>query len=88
MRSPVIDLTTLRSKYDALPAIEELPGERTYLGRCDTFARFLQFGPDCAAFLRYFEAEGSPIDDYHPELAALLREAWPALPDGSGEIER
>jgi hypothetical protein len=85
IREPAMPLQLLRARYLALRRIEELPGERTFLGRCNTFARFLEFGAECAASLRYGDATEQPMDWQHPELAALLREAWPALPDGEGE---
>jgi len=77
----------LRARYLALGPIEELPGERTMLGRCYTFEAFVKNGPACAAFLR--RASG---DVGRPDLAALLLAAFPVDPpefdgwpvDGSG----
>lgn len=70
-------MTTLRARYDALGTVEELPGERTFRGRCNTWPRFLEYGGACADLLRSFDDSGDTQDTLHPELAALLREAWP-----------
>lgn len=68
-------LELLRARYLALGSIEELPGERTMLGRCRTFEAFLRNGPACAAFLR----RGAP-DEGRPDLAALLLAAFTVAP--------
>lgn len=68
----------LEVKYAALGPIEELPGERTFRGRCCTFEQFLANGPLCAAFLRCMPSDG----DLHPALAALLLATWPDDPPG------
>lgn len=80
--TPAMPLDELRARYDALGPIEELIGERTYLGRCNTFARFMENGPKCAAFMRFFDrqGEGERERGFHPALAALLVEAWPNDP--------
>lgn len=82
MTSPALPVEKLRELYGALGEIQELPGERTYLGRCNTFARFMENGQRCAAFLRRFErqGEGERERGFHPALAALLVEAWPTDP--------
>lgn len=82
--TPALPLDELRARYDALGLLEELPGERTYLGRCNTFARFLENGPRCASFMRYFDryGQGERERGFHPALAALLVDAWPVdLPE-------
>lgn len=76
-RPPALALPELRARYDALGTVEELPGERTFRGRCNTFARFLENGATCAAMLRAFADADDAQDALHPKLAALLREAWP-----------
>ncbi len=68
-------LEVLRALYLALGAIEELPGERTMLGRCCTFEAFIANGPACAAFLRRDAG-----DEGRPDLAALLLTAFPFDP--------
>lgn len=78
--TPSLPPDVLRARYDALGPIAELPGERTYLGRCNTFARFMENGPQCAAFMRYSIRSGYRESEFHPELAALLLEAWPDNP--------
>jgi hypothetical protein len=80
--TPSLPLDELRARYEALGPIEELSGERTYLGRCNTFARFLENGQRCAAYMRYFDryGEGERERGFHPALAALLVEAWPIDP--------
>lgn len=65
----------LRARYLALGPIEELPGERTMLGRCATFEAFVRNGPACAAFLRR-----AGRDEGRPDLAALLLAAFPVNP--------
>lgn len=77
--APALPLDELHARYAALGPIVELSGERTYLGRCNTFARFLENGPRCASFMRYFDrtGEGERERGFHPALAALLVEAWP-----------
>lgn len=75
-RPPALSLPELRARYEALGKIEELPGERTFLGRCNTFARFMEFGAACADSLRDCDAIGQPMDSMHIGLAQLLRTAW------------
>ncbi len=65
----------LQARYVALGSIEELPGERTMLGRCRTFEAFIANGPACAAFLRRDAG-----DEGRPDLAALLLTAFPVDP--------
>lgn len=75
-RPPAIALAELRRRYEALGPIEELPGERTYLGRCYTFEQFLAYGPALAADWR----DLGPMMGREPlvaQLAALACEAWP-----------
>lgn len=78
--TPTLPPDELRARYDALGPIEELVGERTYLGRCNTFARFMEYGPQCAKFMRYSDRRGYREREFHPALAALLVEAWPIDP--------
>jgi hypothetical protein len=74
----------LRRRYEALPPIEELPGERTFRIRLGSgWESFLCYGPDAAAWIRHQLAEEGPgardtmLEDC-PELVALVQEAWPA----------
>jgi hypothetical protein len=78
-------LDTLRERHRALGALEELPGERTIVGRCATFQGLLQNGALCAESLRRERAKHKALGNdperahkAHPELCALVLEAWPA----------
>jgi hypothetical protein len=79
---PVMPLEELERRYRSLGKIEELDGERTFLGRCNTFAGFLEYGPVLADYLRSRE----PTPDIRQRLHALgviALEAWPALPEAN-----
>ncbi len=73
---PAIAINELKTRYDALGPIEELPGERTFLGRCSTFESFLEYGPDLADFLRNGASLPS-VQRHAPGLAELALEVWP-----------
>ena len=75
-RQPAIPLDELRKRYEALGPIEELSGERSYLGRCCDFEGFLQNGPSMAKDLRD-GADLPSVTRTLPELADLALEAWP-----------
>lgn len=77
-RPPTLPLAELRRRYAALGTIEEVIGERTYLGRCGTFEGFLLYGSAFANDLRRpgycdFALEKPPV----PGLAELVLDAWP-----------
>jgi hypothetical protein len=73
---PAIPLDELRKRYEALGPIEELSGDRSYLGRCSDFEGFLQNGPFMAKDLRD-GADLPSVTRTLPELADLAIEAWP-----------
>lgn len=75
-REPAISMEELRRRYEALGVIEEMMGERSYLGRCSTFERFLVYGPFLADDLRA-EYELPAVRDHLPGLGVLALEAWP-----------
>jgi hypothetical protein len=70
-------LDELKRRYEALGEIRELPGERTYLGRCSSFDRFLINGPAYARDLRTSHYDFSIEKEQAPGLAELCLEAWP-----------
>ncbi len=72
---PKIPLDELRRRYEALGPIEEMPGERTALGRCSTFSGFLAHGPIIAPEVDWYR--NLPEGQAHPELFDLIAEAWP-----------
>ena len=72
---PAIAIDELKTRYEALGPIEELPGESTFLGRCSTFESFLEYGPDLADFLRN-GADLPSVKRHAPGLADLALEAW------------
>jgi hypothetical protein len=89
-----IPLPELLGKYEALGPLEELDGERTFVGRCATFESFLDYGAKISMMIaadRHLAASSNP-DDWpaasaaaleqmerqHPGLFALIQEAWPA----------
>jgi hypothetical protein len=75
--NPSLPLETLRARHAALGPIEELAGERTFRGRCNTWDRFLEYGPMCAADLRQSIAGGDAF--WHcnaPDLAKLILDGW------------
>ena len=75
-REPVMPMDELRRRYAALGKIEEMAGERSYLGRCSTFEWFLVYGPLLADDLR--AGYDLPAVQRHlPALGALALEAWP-----------
>lgn len=78
LRPPAIALSELRARYEALGPIEEMPGERTYLGRCHTFEQFLSYGPILADTWREHGADIGD-DPLLIKLAALACEAWPEV---------
>jgi hypothetical protein len=77
-------LDKLRERHRALGTLEELPGERTILSRCATFGSLLANGATCAELIREAQADleergrdpAEALAD-HPELSALVLEAWP-----------
>jgi hypothetical protein len=75
-RQPAIPLDELQKRYEALGPIEELSGERSYLGRCSDFEGFLQNGPFMAEDLRA-GSELPSVTRTLPELAELALVAWP-----------
>jgi hypothetical protein len=82
---PAMPLDELRERHRALGALEELPGERTILTRCGTFEGLLRNGSACAESLRADMArrresgrEEAGAMRHHPELCALVLEAWPS----------
>jgi hypothetical protein len=76
MREPAMSLDELRWRYEALGVIEEMMGERSYLGRCSTFEGFLEYGPLLADGLRA-GYDLPAVRDHLPELGVLALEAWP-----------
>lgn len=77
-RSPVIPMDELRRRYEALGKIEEMIGERSFLGRCSTFELFLDYGDALADTLRDGGAE--EVRTIAPALGDLALEAWPIRP--------
>lgn len=78
-------LEELRERHRALGELKDWPGERTILTRCGTFQGLLERGARCAELLREsmagLEERGrDPLEAHadHPELCALVLEAWPA----------
>ena len=75
-REPAMPMDELRQRYAALGPIEEMMGERSYLGRCSTFKWFLVYGPLLADDLR--AGYNLPaVQDNLPGLGVLALEAWP-----------
>jgi len=74
---PTIAIDELRRRYEALGRLEELPGERTYIGRCSTWEGFLEYGPILADAIR--ERKEKTVSEFAPALADLAVEAWPAV---------
>jgi hypothetical protein len=78
-QEPDIRRAELLQRYNALPAVEDLPNERTWLSRVATPDDLLRLGAWVAGWLR-FAAETMPGTDWdcgRPDLAALILEAWP-----------
>ena len=76
MREPAMPMDDLRRRYEALGVIEEMMGERSYLGRCSTFEGFLDYGPLLANDLRA-GYDLPAVRDHLPGLGELALEAWP-----------
>jgi hypothetical protein len=81
MTAPALPLAELRARYDALGELEEWPGERTFISRCQSFDEFLKFGPlvaqDFATFRQRSPDEAADMVAMHPGLSALVDAAWP-----------
>lgn len=77
---PILTLEELERRYRSLGKIEELEGERTFLGRCNSFAGFLDYGPALADYLRS-DLPGPKIRRQLQGLGEIALEAWPALPE-------
>lgn len=75
-REPVMSMDELRRRYAVLGPIEEMMGERSYLGRCSTFEWFLVYGSLLADDLRA-GYELPAVRDHLPGLGELALEAWP-----------
>ena len=75
-RQPAIPPDDLRKRYEALGPIEELSGERSFLGRCSDFEGFLENGPLLASALRR-GADLPSVTKSLPALGELALEAWP-----------
>ena len=80
----IIPLPELRKKYMAIGTIEELPGERTWMGRYATWKDFLSYGgPIANGFWQAIDRNG--LEDtkrnFHkqtcPALWDLILQAWP-----------
>jgi hypothetical protein len=87
MIPPKIDTKDLQRRYDALGPLRELPGERTFFGRCASFESFLDYGPSLAQFARAgnvtaedWQSAPEPHRSQWPGLVSLASEAWPGLP--------
>lgn len=72
-----MDIGEVKARYDALGAIEELAGERTWVGRLWTWESFLGYGPAVADDLRRARAGGESWRGLHPALHDLVLEAFP-----------
>ena len=83
---PVLPVSELRARYEALPPIEELPGERTFRIRLGGgWESFLYYGRSASAqFRREFAEKGGGEAMFGDcrELVALVMEAWPAAGEG------
>ncbi len=84
MTAPTTPLGELRLRYAALGQLRELPGERTFLGRCSDFDSFLAYGPSLVAFaqkgavtLSMHDRSGEPYRTQWRGLFALCMAAWP-----------
>ncbi len=79
---PVLPVAQLRARYEALPPIEELPGERTFRIRLGAgWESFLYYGRSASAWFQYEFAQkggGDAMFGDCRELVALVMEAWPA----------
>ncbi|HAZ61078.1 MAG TPA: hypothetical protein DCY89_05835 [Gammaproteobacteria bacterium] len=80
-KRPALPLAELRRRYDALGAIEDMAFERTSIGRCATWAGFLQAGERYSAAIRSASISEHELA-HNPALIELILEAWPgpALP--------
>lgn len=79
--SPVFDDDELRQRYNDLPPLEEMEGERTYISRCSTWEHFVERGPMAAEQMRRIAERQPELAEIErsqaPELYDLLLEAWP-----------
>jgi hypothetical protein len=84
MTKPEIPVGELRLRFAALGQLRELPGERTFLGRCHDFDAFLVYGPSLVTFankgavtLSMHDRAGEPYRTQWRGLFALCMAAWP-----------
>ena len=76
--SDVVSDAELKRRYDALPPIVELTGERTFLSRCGTWEMFVDRAPIVSKdFHRMSDSLRLRQQEYHPDLYALIVEAFP-----------
>lgn len=69
---PAIAIDELKTRYEALPAFPESPGDRRWFDRLRSWDDFLAFGPDSASLLG---------EDDDPDASSWLRPAFPELFD-------
>ena len=75
--SDVMSDDELRRRYDALPPIVELMGERTFLSRCGTWELFVERAPIVSRDFRHVSNSLQlRQQEHHPELYALIVEAF------------
>ena len=76
--SDVMSDAELKRRYDALPPIEEIPGERTFLSRCGSWEFFVERAPMVSQDFRHMsDSLRHRQQEHHPELYALIIEAFP-----------
>ena len=76
--SDVMSDEELKRRYDALPPIVELMGERTFLSRCGTWELFIERAPMVSQdFRNMSDSLRLRQQEHHPELYALIVEAFP-----------
>lgn len=77
---PSLPGSTLKRRYESLGAFEELPGQVTFRTHLGTWEGFLRYGRAASTSFHAHARRGvwkdGLIDD-HPELVALVMEAWP-----------
>ena len=68
----------LKRRYNTLPPIVELMGERTFLSRCGTWELFIERAPMVSRDFRHMsDSLRLRQQEHNPELYALIVEAFP-----------
>jgi hypothetical protein len=86
-RESVMPMDEMRRRYAALGVIEEMMGERSYLGCCSTFEWFLVYGPLLADDLRA-GYELPAVRDHLPGLGCVVVGGLAGVKTASNEWSR